>query len=435
MTTQKTMKKRGRLSRRRRDNNKTLKGGKKIGEGSFGCVYRPALKCKGDKERRHGMISKLTDIQTAKTEYKSNEEIRDIDPKFQYHISPSHICIPDEPDEDHDNKFRDCKIANEFGKPWNEKLRILQMKDGGQDISQFIEHSLTIEKKNPNVLFRDLLLSMENVYNALFLFQKHRFVHMDIKSNNLVIRSIKKEEKRHFPYLVRFIDFGLSLNLKQESILIRRLSNGYYIRPFELSLYDHYTKEYKSDSDTRTNLEIVFDYLTQKKRNPSKSVLNVLKKRIIEIYGKRHMKRKSMDFYDSKHSFFARPKIELKRSLIHLYDALHSKHVTIFDLEGFINKNLTPTVDVYSLHIMMMSFFYKLCEGEQFPEQPRTNWTKEMSLFYKLIMKSTLFFYQDRLSLQESYDLYLKLKDVLKRKNNFEIYEEKEKNSRKGGGK
>ena len=45
-------------------------GGKVVGSGGFGCVFRPALKCKGKKRTVKKMISKLMSEKHAISEYK-----------------------------------------------------------------------------------------------------------------------------------------------------------------------------------------------------------------------------------------------------------------------------------------------------------------------------------------------------------------------------
>ena len=39
--------------------SKILKGGKVIASGGFGCIFKPALKCKGKDERAKDGITKL----------------------------------------------------------------------------------------------------------------------------------------------------------------------------------------------------------------------------------------------------------------------------------------------------------------------------------------------------------------------------------------
>ena len=42
----------------KKNSKRTIKGGKVIGSGGFGCIFKPALKCK-NKDRQNNKISKL----------------------------------------------------------------------------------------------------------------------------------------------------------------------------------------------------------------------------------------------------------------------------------------------------------------------------------------------------------------------------------------
>ena len=47
---------------------KNIDGGKAFAEGAYGCVFRPSLKCKNEKERKNG-VSKLMLVDKAFSEY------------------------------------------------------------------------------------------------------------------------------------------------------------------------------------------------------------------------------------------------------------------------------------------------------------------------------------------------------------------------------
>ena len=60
-------------------NYKNNKGGKVLASGGYGCVFEPALKCEGEKNRQKGKISKLMTDKHATQEY---EEINSIKQKL-----------------------------------------------------------------------------------------------------------------------------------------------------------------------------------------------------------------------------------------------------------------------------------------------------------------------------------------------------------------
>ena len=59
--------------------NTNSKGGKVIASGGFGCVFNPALRCKGTTKREKGKITKLMTKKNAMKEY---EEINGIKKKL-----------------------------------------------------------------------------------------------------------------------------------------------------------------------------------------------------------------------------------------------------------------------------------------------------------------------------------------------------------------
>ena len=72
-------------------------GGKVIASGGFGCVFSPALKCKGEKTRGTNRISKLLTKKHALSEYNEIKEFKkklDKIPNYQNYflINDFNIC-------------------------------------------------------------------------------------------------------------------------------------------------------------------------------------------------------------------------------------------------------------------------------------------------------------------------------------------------------
>ena len=77
-----------------------MKAGKTIGSGGFGCVFRPALKCKGVNERESNKISKVMTSNNALDEYNQIMLLKDILEKIPNYsnyfiIDGLTICHPD----------------------------------------------------------------------------------------------------------------------------------------------------------------------------------------------------------------------------------------------------------------------------------------------------------------------------------------------------
>ena len=85
-------------------NSSTFKGGKVIASGGFGCVFKPAIKCKGQK-RNEKDVTKLMKIKYAKSEYKGIQkykEMLDRIPNYSdyFLVDGFSLCEPDKLDEE-----------------------------------------------------------------------------------------------------------------------------------------------------------------------------------------------------------------------------------------------------------------------------------------------------------------------------------------------
>jgi len=73
----------------------SLRGGKKIGEGSFGQVFAPPLKCKGDdgsKVYGEGYVSKILNADDIDEEYHNALLVKAMDPEGIWSITPEKAC-------------------------------------------------------------------------------------------------------------------------------------------------------------------------------------------------------------------------------------------------------------------------------------------------------------------------------------------------------
>ena len=93
---------------------KKIKGGKVIGSGGYGCVFEPALKCKG-QDRSESQISKLMLSKNAKTEYKDIVKflpyLKKV-PNYQKYflLEDVSICEPDDLTDEENKENKEMKI-------------------------------------------------------------------------------------------------------------------------------------------------------------------------------------------------------------------------------------------------------------------------------------------------------------------------------------
>jgi serine/threonine protein kinase len=200
-------KKSGRGLRRRKTHKH---GGKVIGSGGYGCVFRPALRCKGTRKRTSKTISKLMLNKHIKREYMEITKYLPIlrkipNYKNYFIIEGANICQPAPlTRQDLDNFDTKCKVLRKRdinAKNINnhlDKISSLNLQDGGVELGTYIYSGLSLDgMKDLNALMIQLLV------HGILPMNKYHVYHADIKEANIVVDV-------HSKY-VRLIDWGLSM--------------------------------------------------------------------------------------------------------------------------------------------------------------------------------------------------------------------------------
>lgn len=176
---------------------------KLIGTGTYGCVYYPPIPCKNSCTSKYCNtgVSKLIEESEAKKEMEENATVRKIDPSGKYHWAVQQIC--DLPDDYEIPEVSKCSPYQRLSH--GEKAVSIIMPYGGKEL-----HSIFSEDvKLSTFLFN----SFENLFEALVVFKRNKFVHLDIKSRNAVFTGDPKGSVTD-PIRLKFIDFGLSFSYK-----------------------------------------------------------------------------------------------------------------------------------------------------------------------------------------------------------------------------
>ena len=147
---------------------------KYIANGTYGCVLKPPLSCKGSKKDISDTITKIFD-----NEYEKNQEVL-IHNKIVKKIDPNNYFTV--------KLIDDCKInisdypKNELSKCSNFKtntLKYLQIiyENGGISLDDYLR-----DAKNPLIDFK----YFERIFKGLVELNKNKSSHLDIKPSNIV---------------------------------------------------------------------------------------------------------------------------------------------------------------------------------------------------------------------------------------------------------
>ena len=208
-----------------------MNGGEVIGSGGFGCVFKPSLKCKGQKRSRNKdpkKISKLMTKRHTKEEFKEIEKFKKILSKIPnydkyYLLNDIKICIPEKLSEkDLHNFASKCSALQKdnitkltINKKIN-KLMALNMPDGGIDLGDYIDTVKYENMEHLNNMMIDFLI------NGIIPMNKHGVYHSDVKDSNIL-----------FKVHVRLIDWGLSTEHKKGS---KQIPSAWKRRPFQYNV-------------------------------------------------------------------------------------------------------------------------------------------------------------------------------------------------------
>ena len=178
------------------------RGGRVVGEGGYGCVYRPPLPCEGSTTRPKNTVSKLMNENDAMKEIMEINHIKRLTNKIPFnhlYFSISNdikMCKPNWSSFTKDDNSGECNILSSTSDIRN--LNILQIPDAGNDsvddylLNQNFNNAVGFAKFTKNML--GLLI------NGIIPLNELGGYHHDIKGDNIMV-------KDNMPIL---IDWGLS---------------------------------------------------------------------------------------------------------------------------------------------------------------------------------------------------------------------------------
>ena len=257
-----------------------------IGVGSYGCVYRPPLRCEKNHPRSgySDKVSKLLLNRHSISELNEYNKIVKIDKKQRFFLGKPHRCKAEESEILTTIDPDDCDIIDDANLP---NYDLLISRDGGMDLDDFLDKRMKQYVNKDSTAVDRFLLNIHNLLLGIKLFKENDIIHFDIKPSNIVFDENKER--------LNFIDFGLMDNI---SSVISGIKNGtqktniHWSYPLEYGFlkrgtYLSYDKLI-TQTDVNTTISFLQRVLTENKKTSIKTtgILSTHKADIMKINDK-----------------------------------------------------------------------------------------------------------------------------------------------------
>jgi len=212
---------------------------KKIGEGTYGCVHRPSLKCKDKKRINYeGKISKLGEKKVINDELGEYKIIDNIDKSSIFYPGKPDMCLPSQ-DKITLDAIDEC---SDFKSQEVNKYKMLVLNDGGENLEEFAKRIAT--EPDGRIQIEKFWIEAHRMFLGLSKFLDAGIVHHDLKHKNMVYN-----EKLN---RINFIDFGLMTTMENIRKEAKKSKYGFCTRhwsfPPEMLFIDYH--EYMQFADT-----------------------------------------------------------------------------------------------------------------------------------------------------------------------------------------
>lgn len=204
------------FTRKNKTRGRSRSGGEALASGGFGCIFKPALKCKGANFRNDG-VSKMSFEKHGKQEIMEIDRIREklqhVKNYRKYYLLDVDMCKPDKlTQQDMINFDKKCyaltryKINEKNVNNMLDKLTILNMPDAGVDLKDWLVNDGKITKKKI-LLLNEIVIKL--IQHGVRPMNKSGVIHNDLKDRNIMVdRNLD----------ARIIDWGLSGVVKDNKV-------------------------------------------------------------------------------------------------------------------------------------------------------------------------------------------------------------------------
>jgi serine/threonine protein kinase len=330
-------------------------GGVILGEGTYGCVLKPSVRCKKFNVNNPGVpgkeignqpddVAKIMKRGEAVKELKEMEKIAEIDPQNVFTLPKADLCRVDysSQDEDVQKDIRNCRAVNHMGAI---PIASLIMKDAGVSLSSISRNIRQYyNERNDNDKFNKFLSGLWRVFYGLYTINKNGYIHNDIKGDNIMVKEMEGEMR------FNIIDFGLMAKKGEAEYLdytilpaTTRFLLPKKVRVLKRSVYE---KSYRD----RTIKNMTDEYI-----NSGKLVYagNILKNLLYLDDNALHQKiEEGITKYIS----------EIKTYITQNYEK------TAQDLSKYLNEKWSDTIDMYSFGLVLAQIINTISERDFDPK-------------------------------------------------------------------
>ena len=333
---------------------KTSKIIKLINQGTFGCVFRPGLKC-GTKTIDSDQY--ITKVQVDSAEVNRETELGKIItkiPKYQYRFAPIIESCPIDISTIGSTEIKKCEvITNSTDEKTRARFVSNRIKYAGKNtLGDYLGNLLTtsnhsLMSKNVGAYFTKIIDSHIYLLQSLQLLVNQSIVHYDLKENNIMYDDINQT-----PII---IDFGLSFQ-------INKLTEANYADAF-YTLYAQYSC---------WCIEItLLCYITKRiYKNKTESPKSLIKKAAIDEI-KEHISSYLMENEGVKQFITEKEKELFKIKIVKFVNSFHQKTWKQF-MDALINTH--KTWDNYALSVIMIR---ELSYSDIINQNPNISFIKE----------------------------------------------------------
>ena len=339
-------------------------GGKLVGQGTYGCVFRPMIPCKGNNKRRKGYVSKVMTKNEAESEYNETKEIDRIDPHGEFHLLGPEIC---DIDKKHHNEpgMNNCIPIRGVNKA---NIGILQYRDGGTDLYNF----LNTVKKDKDMKFeitKKLLRGLRTFFIGLDIMWKNKYIHSDIKPQNMVINPETM--------ICKYIDFGLFTRMDNLDNIDFMFTELYFPHPSELLYIKLYNGKHVSPEQFNVVVNAIHNDVKQEKTYHTEfNNVNVFNGNIYDI-----------SFTPDKTAFY--------------------RNIMRTHTEEQFRQLLCEKIDVHSLGVSLIRLYVNVTDT-LFNLKPSSKYSPIKQAFHSLILSLIEPQFNRRPNGKQAYNLYMK---------------------------